>query len=300
MNPGNVLNLGDDLREKGQDMDKETPWITVVALYAFAAFLGGLFVILFLAAVGAIDGIDIGVGGVTLGDVVAPTISAVGIVVTALIAAKGWELQRKDRRAEREMLINERRNAAKVDRMMLSHILSEISASCTIYIDELLTFSEDFPKTLAVKNRDIPELSMPETCVDKIIAVSEKQEEPLLSALAELSHIIQIKQSRSDVYRETLIRGGTRGVRVILNGKKGPDQIVDFTFKEIYESLVIHSRCMVLFEPARYFKDEPYLGKVYPNEEDFGKSMMLAGVTFNQAACEAVFRQVANKSRIDL
>ncbi|KZD00465.1 MULTISPECIES: hypothetical protein [unclassified Thalassospira] len=281
-------------------MDKHTPWVTVIALYSFAAFLGGVLASIFLVAVGAVDISGMGVVDITLRDVAAPTISALGIVVTALIAAKGWELQRKDKRAEGELRIRERRNAAKVDRMRLAHILSEITAGCKIYIEELLDFAENFPDELPITDRYIPVFSMPETVIDKIIAVAAKQEEPLLSALGELSHVMQMKQARSIVYQETLGKGGTRGVKVILNGKAGGDQIADFTHKEMYEALVIYSRCLVLFEPARYFRDEPYTGKVEPDFEDFENSMKLSGVAFYRPACEAVLKQLAKRSRVEL
>ncbi|WP_354378115.1 hypothetical protein [Thalassospira sp. MBR-102] len=260
-------------------MNEYKPWGTFIALYAFAACLGGLIVFFFLVIVGAVNRIDLSPNSMSLADIAGPLISAVGIVVTALIAYSGWMRQQDELKAQREEKLQQRRNMAKVDRIPLAHILNEIIDVCRSRDDALVSVKDAILTECRRVNRaELTELDWPLDLVDRIQNVARYQEDPFLQSLLSLVQDMQVKKARSHSYDRKICMDYDGDITAI--GSSGADY-----YKEVFELYVVWARCLALFDVARSRTDDTKENSFSPSEEKFWGVVNLTSRVVDQRFC---------------
>ncbi|RCK36126.1 hypothetical protein TH9_05605 [Thalassospira xiamenensis] len=259
-------------------MKNGTPWLTVIVLYAFAAFLGGMVAVSYLSVVGAIVGFDLSIEAVTFADIAGPLISAVGIVVTALIAYSGWMRQQDELRAQREEELQQRRNMAKLDRIPLSHILNEIIDVCRMRDDNLASLENELIAGRRVIRTQLAELVWPLDLVERIRNVARYQEDPFLQSLLSLVQDMQVKKARSSSFD-----------RKFCTGYEGHREVnwrpISEYYREVFELHVLWATCLALFDAARSRTSDIGEYSCSPSEEIFWNAARLSNRTVDQRFC---------------
>jgi len=278
-------------------MENRTPWLTVIVLYAFAAFLGGMVAVSYLALVGAIIGFDLSIESVTFADIAGPLISAVGIVVTALIARNGWVLQQEERRAKREAEIQQLRRAAKENRITLPDILDEISETCTAYASGFWKNMHQGSSHSSpyVRNIDLlPQLRWQEGLINRLREAAHFQEDPLLTGLVTLAQDMQIKRARA-----AELIWSMKDASPTTTAFYGKVWRMKF-YKELFEITVIAAKSSALLKAARHLDDSPFTESVDPTEGLFDMAWRKTSIPHLQELADFIEQRTKRENGISL